>query len=284
MTTFTDKSKSPQTQYGVDNKTIGDFLTNTSFGGARGLALAALIGEQFILAFQNLNTAQNYYNINVQDFNFFKSTYMGAVPATGRMNTALQEARTRPFYGPGGPPQYGSLDYLSNTGRGVASASYRLDREWLNTRRKINKYTVGQGRRVDYKYSMARYNAELEGWNLGFRYEDTRKQQYDEQRHAHQTEILNIGIGFGNSARAGLATAAGTLNDARSELANNVASVGNGLAMQGGYESSIKTFAGKKAGQQYGLATAGKNPVSSGGVSSIPDVTKGQLQRASGAA
>lgn len=145
---------------------------------------------------QNLTIATNYYNENHKDFAFWLAVYQGT------MSSALTEAMSRHFYTDGTfTSQYGQLDYLSNTGRGQSRASLRIDREWQGARRRIGKYNVGLGKRIDYKYAVAKLNSELEGWNLGYRYEDHRKMVYDDQRHAHQAEILNLGIGATNAAR-----------------------------------------------------------------------------------
>lgn len=242
---YTGSNKQSQTQYAVGSDTIGDLINNFSFGGIVGVELAIIMAAQALMLDQNYQLAKSYYNTNKADFDFFQSTY------EGNMASANVEARNRPFYSP---------DYISNTGRAMARAS-TLDRKWFYTRRNIPKYNVGLGRRVDYKFSVAKYGAELEGWNIGFRYEDTRKQKYDEQRHAHQTEILNIGIGAGNAARAGLATAVDKLSDARSQIASNLGSLGNGLATNIAYNNTTNAV-GKLTPNQ--LASASRLPKSAG--------------------
>lgn len=242
-------------------------ISSFSAGGARVVPLVTAALQMDILR-QNVGLAKNYYNTNHQDFVFWQTTYQP------KMLSALNESKARAYYTDSTfTPQYGALDYLASTGRGQSKASFRLDREWLNTRRKISKYNVGHGRRVDYKYAMAKFNSELEGWNIGFRFEDNRKMLYDEQRHAHQAEILNIGIGAGNAARQGLATSVTALSEARSQKAGFYGSLSNGLATFAGFNDrtqGIMQAAQNK--RDYGLATAGK-PV---GV----DVTKDQMDRA----
>jgi len=222
---FTNKNKQSQTHYAVDNSTVGDLVNNYSFGGIDGFAMAAVLAIQAGMLFANYTLAKDYYDTNKKDFDFFKNVYQT------KMAPALAEAITRPFYLP---------DYPSNTGRGVAKGQVTLDRQWFQTRRALGKYHVGLGRRVDYKYAMAKFNAELDGANLGLRYEDTRKQKYDEQRHAHQTEILNLGISAGNTARAGLATSMGTLMDARDQLSSQLSNIGNGFFESRAQQSTVQ--------------------------------------------
>jgi hypothetical protein len=243
-----------QNEYGVSGGAISQYISNFDFGGLRGLGYAAGITAQLILELQNLNTAKNYYNTNKKDFDFFQSTYEPT------LQSALTEAMNRPLYESGiFLPQYGTLDYISNTARGVSQGPRKLDREWFMTRRRLQKYHVGVGRWIDYKYVIAKMGATLDGWNLGFRYEDTRKQAYDEQRHAHRLQILNLGIGVGNAARAGLATAVGTLSEARTEAASGAATIANGAARSMAYQN-LATSLSKATPQQLSSRTMNLYP------------------------
>lgn len=203
-------------------------------GGTRLYAFLLAV-EQLNQLQQNLTIAQNYYAVNHQDFTFWNTTY------NPRMVTALTEGMGRPYYTNGVyTPQYGQLDYLASIGRGSNRASLKMDKAWLNTRRRVGRYNVGQAHRVDLKFALARFNSELEGWNLGYRYEDNRKQMYDEQRHAHQAEILNLGIGAGNAARAGLATAVKGLSEAKAQRAGQYGALSNGLSTFAGYQDATR--------------------------------------------
>lgn len=222
-----------QEQYGVSSSTIGSVLNNYNFGGVNGFGILIIEAAQLVLLSENFNTAQNYFNINKQDFDFFVSTY------EAKMVSALTEAMSRPLYeSPFVSPQYGRLDYLSNMGRGASAGPRILDKQWYATRRRVGKYQTGLGRWIDYKFAMGKLQATLEGWNLGWRYEDHRKDAYDEQRHAHRTNILNLGIGVGNAARAGLATSVASLNEARSNVSSQLATIGNGLASNASYQGT----------------------------------------------
>lgn len=228
----------------------------------------------------NLGLAQQYYTENAKDFTFWASTYQNKMAGTPA--SALTESKNRLFYQGGNfTPQYGALDYTSSVGRGQSKASLKFDRDWFNTRRKISKYNVGVSHRIDYKFAMAKLNSEFEGWNLGFRYEDHRKMMYDEQRHAHQAQILNIGIGAGNAARIGLATSVQTLSESRSQRASMFGALSNGLGSYAGFNDATQ---GIKSSQnrRFELATTNSNPDKIGGMSFAPDVSKQQMNRVEG--
>lgn len=223
---------------GVDASSMASLSRSLDAGGSRALAVVPSAIAQAVILAANLNTAQNYFNVNKKDFDFFALTYEGS------MAGALTEAIQRPLYESGiFSPQYGTLDYLASTGRGASIGARKLDKQWYATRRRVAKYHTGLGRWVDYKFSMGKVNETLNGWNLGFRYEDHRKEVYDEQRHAHRTNILNIGIGVGNSARRGLATAVGQLSEARSQLSSQFGSISTGAAFSKGVDDSRSRLA-----------------------------------------
>ena len=280
---MTDLSKSNVTYVGggqtvtpVGDSTLSTSLSTIAMGGTRVFAIYAAY-QQIQSLKQNLTIAKNYYNENHKDFVFWNTTY------NPKMLSALTEGMTRGFYTNGNfTPQYGALDYLASVGRGQSRASLKYDREWFAARRRVGRYNVGQGHRVDLKYSMARFNAELEGFNIGFRFEDNRKMMYDEQRHAHQAEILNLGIGAGNAVRAGLATAVQGLSEAKTQRAGMYGALSNGLATFAGFQdASAGARRDRTTEKQYALATAGKNPGISGG---IPDVSQDQINKAAATA
>jgi hypothetical protein len=238
-------------------RSVNPAVSAFSMGGNIAAAATAIVQVEQLR--EDVKTANLYYDQNSKDFFFWDhGTYGTTVDSDGNLlpdaiqpvappgtfqgyrrylGDALAEARARPFYSRDTfQPRYGALDYIASTGRGQSKASFHLDREWLNSRRKIGRYNVGQGRRIDYKYSIAKLNSELEGWNLGFRFEDNRKMMYDEQRHAHQVEILNIGIGIGNIARSGLASSVQALSEARSQKAGQFGVLSNGFAQFAGQE------------------------------------------------
>ena len=250
-------------------------VMNLAMGGTRLWAIYSCY-QQLQALKQNLTIAKNYYNINKQDFDFWNITYNPKMLGGPGLQGGLVEAMARPFYTTGVfTPQYGALDYIASTGRGQSRASLKYDREWLKTRKRVGKYNVGQQHRVDLEYSLGRFNAELEGWNIGYRYEDNRKMMYDEQRHAHQAEILNLGIGAGNAARAGLATSVKGLSEAKSQRAGQYGALSNGLSTFAGYQQATqgvrdsargnRAFKGSQAGGGLSTSTPQTDKVFSSG-------------------
>jgi hypothetical protein len=261
---------------------LGGLVSDVSFGTISLPGLPAFFYQslpQYRPLKDNYDLAINYYNTNIKDYDFFATTYAGGtiLPPTsfvsspdgaggpmvagdtiaagatlpgGNMIGALTEAMQRPLYETGPfSPQYGMLDYIASTGRGASMGARRLDKQWYATRRRMPKYQTGLGKWLDYKFSMGKVNETLNGWNLGFRYEDHRKEIYDEQRHGHRTNILNLGIGVGNSARRGLATAVGQLSEARSNLSSNMSSALNGAAQNIAANSQQKKTSATSSGQ-----------------------------------
>jgi len=262
-------SGSGQTTSPIGSGALDPSVANLAMGGTRLWAIYSCY-QQLQALKQNLTIAKNYYTTNKQDFDFWNTTY------NPRMLLSLNEGMTRPYYTTGTfLPQYGQLDYLASLGRGQSRASFKIDKEWHQTRRRVGRYNIGQGHRVDLKYATARLNAEFEGWNIGYRYEDNRKMVYDEQRHAHQAEILNLGIGAGNAARAGLATSVEGLSEAKAQKAGQYGALSNGLSTFAGYMQQTqgmredmkgrKAFKGAQAGG--GLST-NKDGIFSGGFGS----------------
>jgi hypothetical protein len=232
-------------------------------GGTRLFAIYAAY-QQLQALKSNLTIAQNYYNENHKDFAFWLSVYQGT------MQSALTEAMQRQFYNANTfTPQYGALDYLASTGRGQSRAALRIDREWQGARRRISKYNVGLGKRIDYKYAIAKMNSELEGWNLGYRYEDHRKMVYDDQRHAHQAEILNLGIGATNAARAGLATSVAALSEAKAQKAGQFGALSNGLSTFAGFQQQTQGL-GRTAPRQYSASVTVGAPIDLRNPQSLP--------------
>lgn len=222
-----------QDKASIGSGNLGNLLNNYGFGGISGFGMIAVEAAQYELLVQDLNTAQNYFDTNKKDFDFFQSTY------EGRMLTSLTEAMTRPLYEAGiFEPQYGTLDYLAVLGRGSSMAARRVDYQWYLMRRRQSKYNIGKGKWIDYKFTIEKIQQGLQGWNVGFRYEDNRKELYDEQRHANRLNILNLGIGVGNAAREGLATSVRALSEARTQTAGQLGAAANDL----GYSSGKKSF------------------------------------------
>ncbi len=233
-----------QDKASIGSGNLGNLLNNYGFGGISGFGMIFVQAAQYALLVQDLNTAQNYFDTNKKDFQFFTSTY------EGRMAASLSEAMSRPLYESGTfLPQYGKLDYLAVLGRGLSMGARKVDRDWYLTRRRMGRYNIGMGKWIDYKFTIEKIQQGLQGWNIGFRYEDNRKEAYDEQRHAHRINILNLGIGVGNMARNGLATSVRALSEARQQTAGQFGAFANDIGSGAGYSSTKKAYQKSQASQ-----------------------------------
>lgn len=237
----------------VSESPMNNSSLDASMGGTLSTGVAIAAASQVLLLQANLNLAQDYYDRNKTDFDFWASNYQS------NMASALAEAMARPLYQNSSTPteiaDYGKLDYEASISRGRSVGARKLDRQWFAARKRINNYGVGMGRWIDYKFGVARLNEDLNGWNVGFRFEDHRMYQYNNQRHAHRTEILNLGIGYGNAARAGLASSVAALGESRAQLASQFGSLANGLAEKGAYDRMTKRLQGPQVSRRQ-LSTA----------------------------
>lgn len=233
-----------QDKASIGSNNLGNLLNNYGFGGISGFGMLPVELAQYILLQQDLNTAQNYFDTNRKDFDFFANLY------EGNMAASLTEAITRPFYESSSfTPQYGKQDYVAVLGRGMSVGARKVDYAWWLARRRMGRYNIGMGKWIDYKFTIAKVQAGFQGWNVAFRYEDHRTQMYDEQRHGNRTNILNLGIGVGNMARNGLATSVRALSEARQQTAGQVGAFANDLGYRTGKQATNKGQVPKLATQ-----------------------------------
>lgn len=208
-------------------------------GGMRGLGLLAFAIAEFELKQKAIDLGQDYYNTNQQDYTFFANRHE---PQMAQSASEVLSQTLNPTY---------SYDYYAFLPGGIASSSINED-QWFEARRRMPKYSVGASRRLDYDMAVVRTHAVLSGWNLGTRYGLTWTDQHNLRAYNRILGMANIGIGVGSIAREGLAAAVGEVSNAYDHLGDTVASIGNGLAAQGGYN------AGRTAARSmYGVPTMG---------------------------
>lgn len=217
---------------GADNaEGISAINESPSLGGMRGIGLAAMLTAQVILKFKTLDLMRDYYNTNLQDFNFFVATYE---PAEAASAAEVMSPTQNPAY---------TQDIYASTAAGMA-ASKNVDQQWFAVRRRMHRYAVGAQDRVDYEYAQLRGAAIASGWNMGRRYEQAWTDAHNERRINRQIAVANIGIEAGNIIRAGLATAVSGLGQAYDTTADSLSAIGNGY-----YEAK-----GGDAGEAYAKA------------------------------
>ena len=240
---FTAGGQNPQNQWGANDYVN---FTNISYGGLSGFGLLIAMIGQFVLIQKQIDIAQSYYDTNLQDFKFFANNYAGydvnsngsyigtIGPQPGVMERHKIQAFTTPFY---------TTDYYPMTGAAVARVKI-YDEKWLQGRRRVQRYSLGAQRHLDYQYYMTRRKAAFTAWLAGRRVEDARKDWKDEQIQTHKIQALNFGITAGNVARQGLASSTGALEKSYDDLGTRIGGVANGLGNYAGYK------AGKDAGDR----------------------------------
>lgn len=196
-------------------------------GGMRGIGLVAFLIAQITLKLETVKLAKDYYKTSKKDFDFFKSTHEPG--AQQSVSEAMSEI-TNPKY---------TADLYASSPAGM-STSKKVDAQWFAVRRRMHRYATGAQKRVDYDMSQVRMAAIASGWNMGRRYEMAWTDAHNERRFNRKLTMANVGIGVGNIVRQGLSTAVGKLADAQGEVANTVASIGNGYFKKAGYEDARK--------------------------------------------
>jgi hypothetical protein len=190
-------------------------------GGMQGWTGFAVSLVQMYFAIEQVQLAENYYNTNKQDFDFFTNNYQN--PMVSHKNQAF----AAPFY---------AIDYLPMTGASLGKVKV-YDEKWLQTRRRTHRYALGHQRHIDYTYYMLRRKAAFASWIQGRRVEDARKDWKDDQIQTHKVQALNFGIAVGNIARQGLAQSVAAKEKAYDELGSRIGGISSGLGKYAGYQA-----------------------------------------------
>lgn len=204
-----------------------DSVTNASAsktaGGMRGIGLIALVLGQMYIQGKTIDLARDYYNTNKQDFDFFQSTHQAPMAATAAeaFNPALN-------------PGYVQDKYVAVPASAARVAD--LDRRWLASRKSLSRYATGAGQRVDYEFAKQRSVQMAASWFLGWRSELSYAQEHNERQFNRKVTVVNIGIGVGNEVARGLASAAGSMNNALTGAGNQLGSIASGLSQQMGHK------------------------------------------------
>lgn len=214
-----------QTQQFSGEDAQATLLSSVDKGGMRGIALMLVTIAEVTLKDQATDLARDYYKTNKKDYEFFKSTHQPAIQQS--VSEAMSDT-INPKYEP---------DLYSALPGGMAKTAV-LDKQWFETRRRVHRYAVGLGRRVDFDFSMARLHGIIGGWNLANRYETTYADEHNNRRFDRKIEVANIGIGVGNVVRDKLASSVQNLSSAYDNIGNMVSTIGNGLAAHSGYNTA----------------------------------------------
>jgi hypothetical protein len=216
-----------QNQWGSDAATTANVSSSKTAGGMRGLGLIALVLGQLYIDNKVIDLAADYYNINKQDFDFFKSTHQAPLAATAAeaFDTNLN-------------PSYVQDKYVAIPASAARVAE--LDRQWLANRKSLSRYATGAAQRLDYEYAKVRATQMAASWFLGWRSELSYAQEHNERQFNRKVTVVNIGIGVGNEVARGLASAAGSMNNALTGASNQLGSVASGLSGEIGRRQGAK--------------------------------------------
>lgn len=199
-------------------------------GGMRGIALLIMAIAEFELKQKAVDLAEDYYNVNKQDYDFVSSHHQPAMQQTA------EEA-----FGPSNP--YYAYDLYASIPAGMAKSAL-IDKQWYEARRRMGKYNVGQMRRLDYDMAVLKAHAVIGGWNAGVRYELAWTDEHNNRTYNRRVSIANIGIGFGNVVRAGLAASVQKLAASYDNIGDTIASIGNGMQERAGYDAGRRDIRG----------------------------------------
>lgn len=206
-------------------------------GGMRGIGLIAVAIAEAKLKRDSVELAEDYYNQNKKEFDFFVATHEGPIAQT------VAEAMS-----PTTNPKY-QYDLFASVPAGIAKAAL-ADDQWFETRRRTDRYSIGAQKRIDYEFALMRTHGVVAGWNIGTRYEINYADEHNNRRFDRKIAASNIGIGIGNIVRQGLASSVSSLASARDSLGDTIATIGNGLAAGGGYNVGRKA-----ANERYAAMT-----------------------------
>lgn len=212
-----------QNQFGGGDNFIAMATQGVDKGGMRGIGLLAVAIAEFALKKKAIDLAEDYYNVNKRDYDFFRANHQGPMQATA------QEA-----FGPNNPTY--NYDLYASVPAGIAKAAV-IDRQWYEARRRAGKYNMGQMRRLDYDMALAKTHAVMSGWNIATRYEYNWTDERNNRAFDKKITVSNMGIGMGNIIRQGLSSSVSNLTNAYDNVADRLVSIGNGYQMRSGYEA-----------------------------------------------
>lgn len=212
---------SGQNQYFAGDMAVAQATSTIDKGGMRGIGLLAMAIAEFALKKKAIDLAEDYYNTNKKDYDFFRSVHQ----------TPMAQTASEAFSASNAPV---NSDLYASVPAGIAKAGI-IDRQWFEARRRIPKYNVGQQRRLDYDMAVARVSAVAAGWNIGIRYELNWADAWNNRVFDRKIAVANMGIGVGNIVRQGLAASVSNLATAYDGIGDTIAAIGNGYAAKTGY-------------------------------------------------
>lgn len=258
----------------LDAYLIGLSADQIAEGASAGLAAAIIAGiVSLYITVQYQNLANNYYKLYRDQREFYYTNFQtnGEAPLTTQVfdNPLAGNGQAGILY----QPEYVNE---SNVIGGFTVHDFSGNQDFLNGDwwdRHANFYGVRALRNTVYRDAFGGIlagNAEPigidiaasidDGTNYLYRYEEHRKDVYDERTWEWQNQALNFGVKQANVVQSGLATSFKFLDDAAEGMSDFFATQSNGLAMQSGYKNSFnrtgsQLAASSERGSSLGIST-----------------------------
>jgi hypothetical protein len=121
------------------------------------------------------------------------------------------------------------------TGSVVHGATSKIDMAWRKKRRITSRYNVGEMKQDDIDFLIDRLTAFSTMVGYGERHEYVREEIFDNAFWNRRLAYLNIGIGQGNIAMSGLASAVSAIQESLGDIAGIKASMGAGIGRAIGF-------------------------------------------------
>lgn len=250
-------------------------------------AISALLGAYIAIAYTDL--AQKYYDMYDAQRQFYYNNFQNN---TSGESGLLTQVFVNPLAGNGQSgtsytPQY--LAQAANIAGFDTQGAFSSD--WwqfhanmyndapfsaANNPRGYSIAGIGEPEALDKAATIADYDTYL------FRYEEHRKDVYDERTWEWQNQALNFGIKQANVVESGLATSFKFLDESMGNMSDWFATQSNGLAKYAGYRSSYNRSAEELAAStQQGRALSISTSLGADrpSVRRVPDVYDNNVSR-----
>lgn len=209
------------------------------------IALALLMKSTYDISDDYIGLAKSYYGIYQRQRQFYYNNFQtGAYSELGLLNQVfntplLPNGLTGAFYTPQYENQRHDINLLATTQ--IANIEWWERHSQMYGDNYFFTGNDGYGRPLSTGEPYALdYNATIDDYsNYLFRYEEHRKDVYDERSWEWQNQALNVGVKQANLVESGLATSFKFLDTAMNGMADFYSTQANGIASYAGYRKSL---------------------------------------------
>lgn len=235
---------------------IAWYTENTTQDGldfAAEVAFAAAAIANLAIQLKYIDLANDYYDLYDAQRQFYYSNFQNNPNGElGLLNQVFNSplagnGQSGTSYNPGYTPQSASVEVFDNTEFG--SSQWWSHHTYMYNDTPFtqgfdgygNVVTNGQPEFLDRRATTTDFD------NYLYRYEEHRKDVYDERTWEWQNQSLNFGVKQANVAQSGIATSFSFLDLATTNMADWFATQANGLSRYSGYRSSLASNGAKLA-------------------------------------